>query len=61
MSSVLSLSFRSMIKPCHKMVVVSFEVDDPSRLIQGDTPEDVVKSGVGRDPGDDGSERVDKV
>ena len=43
------------------MVVVSFEVDDPSCLIQSDTPEDVVKSGVGRDPGDDGSERVDKV
>ena len=61
MSDVVSLSFKSMIKPCHKMVVVSFEVDDPSRLIQGDTPEDVVKSGVGRDPRDDGSERVDKV
>ena len=44
--------------PSHEMVVVALEIDDASRFVERDAPEDVVEGRVGRDAGDDSAERV---
>ena len=48
-------------RPGNEVVVEPLEIDDASGFVEGDAPEDVVESRVGRHARDDGSEGVQEV